>query len=83
MAAGSGSAHLRWPWGCPLGGWLVNGWLIPNGYDPIAVGRDATFTMVQPRRGLYTFPVMEVREDGWFRFQYTPRGYRLVPRFPA
>jgi hypothetical protein len=55
-------------------GWLVNGWLIPNGYDPIAVGRDATFTMVQPRRGLYTFPVMEVREDGWFRFQYTPAG---------
>lgn len=55
-------------------GWLVNGWLIPNGYDPIAVGRDATFTMVQPQRGLYTFPVMEVREDGWFRFQYTPAG---------
>lgn len=62
---GPGDAH----WG-----WLVNGWLIPNGYDPIAVGRDATFTMVQPRRGLYTFPVMEVREDGWFRFQYTPAG---------
>ena len=55
-------------------GWLINGWLIPNGYDPIAVGRDATFTMVQPQRGLYTFPVMEVREDGWFRFQYTPAG---------
>ena len=62
---GPGDAH----WG-----WLVNGWLIPNGYDPIAVGRDATFTMVQPQRGLYTFPVMEVREDGWFRFQYTPAG---------
>lgn len=55
-------------------GWLVNGWLIPNGYDPIAIGRDATFTMVQPQRGLYTFPVMEIREDGWFRFQYTPAG---------
>jgi hypothetical protein len=55
-------------------GWLVNGWLIPNGNDPIAVGRDATFTMVQPRQGLYTFPVMELREDGWFRFQYTPAG---------
>ena len=55
-------------------GWLINGWLIPNGNDPIAVGRDATFTMVQPRQGLYTFPVMELREDGWFRFQYTPAG---------
>jgi hypothetical protein len=55
-------------------GWLINGWLIPNGYDPIAVGRDATFTMVQPQRGLYTFPVMEIQQDGWFRFQYTPAG---------
>jgi hypothetical protein len=55
-------------------GWLVNGWLIPNGYDPIAVGRDATFSMVQAYRGLYSFPVMEVRPDGWFRFQYTPAG---------
>jgi hypothetical protein len=52
----------------------MNGWLIPNGYAPIAVGRDATFSMVQPQRGLYTFPVMEIREDGWFRFQYTPAG---------
>ena len=55
-------------------GWLLNGWLIPNGSEPIAVGRDATFAMVQPRRGLYTFPVMEIRDDGWFRFQYTPAG---------
>ncbi|NJL46208.1 MAG: hypothetical protein HC929_00205 [Leptolyngbyaceae cyanobacterium SM2_5_2] len=55
-------------------GWLINGWLIPNGSGPIAVGRDATFSMVQADRGLYSFPVLEVRPDGWFRFQYTPAG---------
>ncbi len=55
-------------------GWLINGWLIPNGSSPIAVGRDATFSMVQADRGLYSFPVLEVRPDGWFRFQYTSAG---------
>ncbi|MGF1567034.1 MAG: hypothetical protein ACFCVD_02975 [Nodosilinea sp.] len=60
--------------GGELWGWLVNGWLIPNGYDPIAIGGDATFSMVQAERGLYSFPVMEIRPDGWFRFQYTPAG---------
>jgi hypothetical protein len=55
-------------------GWLVNGWLIPNGSTPIAVGRDATFSMVQAYQGLYSFPVVEMRPDGWFRFQYTPAG---------
>lgn len=55
-------------------GWLVNGWLIPNDGTPIAVGRDATFSMVRTDRRLYTFPVLEIRPDGWFRFQYTPAG---------
>jgi len=55
-------------------GWLVNGWLIPNGFDPIAVGRDATFYMVEAYDQVYSFPVLEVREDGWFNFQYTPAG---------
>jgi hypothetical protein len=57
------------PWG-----WLINGWLIIPGYDPIAIGRDATFSMVQADRGLYSFPVLELRPDGWFRFQYTAAG---------
>lgn len=57
------------PWG-----WLVNGWLMIPGYDPIAIGRDATFSMVQAEPGLYSFPVLELREDGWFQFQYTPAG---------
>lgn len=55
-------------------GWLVNGWLIPNGYNPIAVGRDATFFMVEAYDQVYSFPVLEIREDGWFSFQYTPAG---------
>lgn len=58
----------------PHWGWIVNGWLVPNGYDPIAIGRDAAFSMLHTYVGLYSFPVMEVREDGWFRFQYTPAG---------
>ena len=57
------------PWG-----WLVNGWLLSDGHDPLAIGRDAAFSMVQVNRGLYTFPVLELREDGWFQFQYTPAG---------
>lgn len=57
------------PWG-----WLVNGWLMIPGYDPIAIGRDATFSMVQAEPGLYSFPVLELRDDGWFQFQYTPAG---------
>lgn len=57
------------PWG-----WLVNGWLIIDGYEPIAIGQDASFAMVEAHRGLYSFPVLELRSDGWFRFQYTPAG---------
>lgn len=55
-------------------GWLINGWLVPNGFDPIAIGRDATFLMVRTDVALLSFPVLEIREDGWFRFQYTPAG---------
>lgn len=57
------------PWG-----WLINGWLIPNQTLPIAIGRDATFTMLHTYSALFTFPVLEIRPDGWFRFQYTPAG---------
>ena len=55
-------------------GWLMNGWLIPNGQEPIAVGRDATFLMLQTYYALFSFPVTEIREDGWFQLQYTPAG---------
>lgn len=57
------------PWG-----WLINGWLITDQSQPLAVGRDAAFSMLHTYYGLYTFPVMEIRADGWFRFQYTPAG---------
>ncbi|MGB3312496.1 MAG: hypothetical protein WBG32_17825 [Nodosilinea sp.] len=55
-------------------GWLINGWLVPNNADPLAIGRDAAFSMVQTEQQIYTFPVLEIRPDGWFRFQYTPAG---------
>ena len=55
-------------------GWLINGWLVPNGAAPLAIGRDAAFSMVPTDRRVYTFPVLEIRPDGWFRFQYTPAG---------
>ncbi|MBE7382623.1 MAG: hypothetical protein F6J95_014570 [Leptolyngbya sp. SIO1E4] len=55
-------------------GWLVNGWLIPNGQEPIAIGRDATFLMLHTYHALFSFPVTEIREDGWFQLQYTPAG---------
>jgi hypothetical protein len=61
------------PGGAPWG-WLVNGWLVPNGGEPLAIGRDAAFLMLQTDYALYSFPVLEMREDGWFRFQYTPAG---------
>lgn len=57
------------PWG-----WLINGWLIIPDNDPIAIGRDASFSMVQAEPGLYSFPVLALRQDGWFQFQYTPVG---------
>ncbi|MEB3291491.1 MAG: hypothetical protein VKI82_16365 [Leptolyngbya sp.] len=57
------------PWG-----WIVNGWLMINGYEPLAIGRDASFSMVEAHPGLYSFPVLEQRPDGWLRFQYTAAG---------
>ncbi len=55
-------------------GWMINGWLIPNGAKPLAIGRDAAFSMMLTEPRIYTFPVLEVRPDGWFRFQYTAAG---------
>ena len=55
-------------------GWIVNGWLVPNGQTPIAVGRDAAFLMRQTYNALFSFPVIQMREDGWFQLQYTPAG---------
>ena len=55
-------------------GWLYQGWLIPQGQSPIAIGRDAGFAMVRAYQNLHTFPVLETREDGWFRVQYAPGG---------
>ncbi|MBD2234193.1 hypothetical protein H6G07_21700 [Phormidium tenue FACHB-1052] len=55
-------------------GWLINGWLVPNDAAPLAIGRDAAFSMVQTEQQIYTFPVLEIRPDGWFRFQYTSAG---------
>ncbi|MGP1375387.1 MAG: hypothetical protein ACTS3T_21350 [Almyronema sp.] len=55
-------------------GWIINGWLVPNGYEPIAIGRDASFTMLHTFYDLFSFPVIEVRPDGWFRFQYSSAG---------
>ncbi len=55
-------------------GWIYQGWLIPKGQPALAIGRDAGFAMVQAYENLYTFPVLEVREDGWFRVQYTSGG---------
>ncbi|MFM7469974.1 MAG: hypothetical protein ACKO5P_00450 [Nodosilinea sp.] len=57
------------PWG-----WLIHGWLMIAGQSPIAVGRDANFAMVEADPGLYSFPVLEMRSDGWLRFRYTAAG---------
>lgn len=55
-------------------GWIINGWLVPNGQPPIALGEDASFSMLQTYYALSSFPVMQIQEDGWFEFQYTPAG---------
>ena len=55
-------------------GWIYQGWLIPKGQAYLAIGRDAGFAMVQSMESLYTFPVVEVRDDGWFQVQYTSGG---------
>lgn len=57
-----------------LWGWLADGWLLVNGHDPLALGQDASFTTVHSFYSLVTFPVLAVREDGWFQVQYTPAG---------
>ena len=55
-------------------GWIYQGWLLLEGQAPIAIGRDAGFAMVKAYETLYTFPVLETRDDGWFRVQYTAGG---------
>lgn len=55
-------------------GWIINGWLVPNGQEPIALGSDASFSMLRTYYSLYSFPVTQIQDDGWFQFQYTPAG---------
>lgn len=58
--------------------WLINGWLIIGQSQPLAVGKDAAFSMLRTYDNLYTFPVLESRPDGWLRFQYTSAGTAWV-----
>ena len=60
-------------------GWIYRGWLIPEGQEALAIGRDAGFAMIQTD-DLYTFPVLEVRDDGWIQVQYTSVGSAWVHR---
>ncbi|MCG8363119.1 MAG: hypothetical protein MJA27_07290 [Pseudanabaenales cyanobacterium] len=55
-------------------GWIANGWLVPNGYEPLAIGQDVSFLMLHTYYSLFSFPVLEIRLDGWFRFQYSSAG---------
>ena len=55
-------------------GWIANGWLIPNGYEPLAIGQDVSFLMLHTYDSLFSFPVLDIRLDGWFRFQYSSAG---------
>ncbi|MGB3293265.1 MAG: hypothetical protein WBB01_09785, partial [Phormidesmis sp.] len=59
-------------------GWIYRGWLIPDGQGALAIGRDAGFAMIQTEENLYTFPVLEVRDDGWIQVQYTSVGSAWV-----
>lgn len=61
-------------------GWLWQGWLMPNGQQAFAIGRDATFTMVSVEPLLLAFPVLEIREDGWLQLQYTDGGSAWIHR---
>ncbi|NJM97307.1 MAG: hypothetical protein HC800_09135 [Phormidesmis sp. RL_2_1] len=61
-------------------GWIYQGWLIPNGQEALAIGRDASFAMVQAYENLYTFPVLSVRADGWIQVQYSETGSAWVHR---
>ena len=64
LYASPGGAH----WG-----WIYKGYLV-QGETALAIGRDAGFAMVKPYENLYTFPVLDIREDGWFQVQYTTGG---------
>ncbi|MDB9526617.1 hypothetical protein PN498_11495 [Oscillatoria sp. CS-180] len=55
-------------------GWIISGWLVPNGQEPLALGRDASFSMLHTYYSLFSFPVTQIQDDGWFEFQYTPAG---------
>ncbi|MEM7066909.1 MAG: hypothetical protein AAF572_27565 [Cyanobacteria bacterium P01_B01_bin.77] len=55
-------------------GWIWQGWLIPNGQQPFAIGRDASFTMVSVNPTLLAFPILTARDDGWLQIQYTDGG---------
>ncbi len=59
-------------------GWIYRGWLIPQGRDALAIGRDAGFAMLRTDENLFTFPVLEVRDDGWIQVQYTSVGSAWV-----
>ena len=61
-------------------GWIWQGWLIPNGQQAFAIGRDASFTMVSVEPLLLAFPVLEEREDGWMQMQYTDGGSAWIHR---
>ena len=55
-------------------GWIYQGWMILPGQPYLAIGRDAGFSMVKVDGDLFTFPILEVREDGWMQMQYTENG---------
>ena len=59
--------------GGPHWGWIHHGYLV-QGEAAFAIGRDAGFAMVKPYENLYTFPVLAIRDDGWFQVQYTTDG---------
>ncbi len=59
-------------------GWLLQGWLIPNGQPALAIGRDAGFTMVRTSPDRLAFPILERQDDGWLRVQYTDGGSAWV-----
>ena len=61
-------------------GWIWQGWLIPNGQQAFAIGRDARFTMVSVDSSRLAFPVLEAREDGWLQMQYTDGGSAWIHR---
>lgn len=83
--SGNGAAWLRSVilplYAAPGGdhwGWIYQGWLVPKDQPYLAIGRDASFTMVRAYDNLYTIPVLEARPDGWLRIQYTSRGSAWV-----